>query len=283
MSRITTSRRTPMVVLALGLAVSSCGDSSGPSGPSVTEFISRVTSAAGVEAVLERGTPPDEGSGPSVAASGPSVVITGGSSQIALTASASFTTVLVFVEGSPDYYRLTLPAAATSADLIVTIAQEVANTSFDCVYAVGSSASAVGPYTATPVSVLEVGTGEVQVSVSWDTPADVDLHVVEPGGEEIYYGNDTAASGGTLDLDSNAGCGSDGPRNENVTWATGTAPRGTYTVRLDHWDNCGASGTNYVVTVRVQSRAPQTFSGTFTGSGDQGGEGAGVLITTFTY
>src|SRR5207237_4273195 len=43
-------------------------------------------------------------------------------------------------------------------------------------------------------------TGDVQVSVSWDAPSDVDLHVVDPSGEEIFYGNPASASGGQLDV-----------------------------------------------------------------------------------
>lgn len=277
------SLRASIVVIAAWLTAS-CGDSQGPSGPSVTEFISRVTSADGaVEAVLERGEPPDAGSGPSVMASGPSVVITGGSSQIRLAASGSFRTVVVYVEGRPDYYRLTLPAAATSTEILVTIAQGVAATSFDCVYGVGPESGAIGPYTATPVTVVQVGTGDVQVNVSWDVNSDVDLHVVEPSGEEIYYGHDTSASGGVLDLDSNAACSIDGVRNENITWPNRAPPRGQYTVRVDYYDACGQSQTAYVVTVQVKGRAPQTFRGTFTGAGDQGAEGSGVVVARFTY
>jgi hypothetical protein len=273
------------VIAASCIAASGCGDSSGPKEEgSVSDFISRVTTVDGaVEAVLVNGERPAAGSGPMPSASGPSVVITGGSSQVGLAASAGFSTVVIAVDGRPDYYRITLPAAVTEVEVIVTIAQDPPEAAFDCVYAVGSGTSEVGAYATTPVSVLEVGTGDVQVSVSWDSPADVDLHVVEPGGEEIYYAHETSASGGTLDLDSNAGCGSDGPRNENATWAAGTAPRGDYTVRVDYWDNCATSATNYVVTVRVGDRAPQTFCGSFSGTGDQGGEGAGVLITTFTH
>ena len=71
-------------------------------------------------------------------------------------------------------------------------------------------------------------------------------------------------------------------RNENITWPEGQAHAGTYPVRDDYWDNCEATETNYVVTVRVKGREPQTFNGTFTGEGDQGGLGAGETITTFT-
>jgi hypothetical protein len=51
-------------------------------------------------------------------------------------------------------------------------------------------------------------------------------------------------------------------------------------VRLDYWSSCGASSTNYVVTVN-NGGATQTFRGTLTGGGDHGGRGSGRAITTF--
>jgi uncharacterized protein YfaP (DUF2135 family) len=107
------------------------------------------------------------------------------------------------------------------------------------------------------------------------------LHVVGPDNAEIYYGSGPSPSGGTLDLDSNAGC-APGVDNENVTWPTGTAPAGTYTVRADNWSICNQTVSNYVVTITVAGRAPQIFQGSFTDAGDRGGAGSGRLITTFT-
>lgn len=124
-------------------------------------------------------------------------------------------------------------------------------------------------------------TGEVQVSVSWDQPADVDLHVVDPSGEEIYYGNPSSSSGGQLDVDSNSACSIDNKNIENIRW-TGSAPAGTYTVRVDYWKSCGVAQTNYVVTVK-NGVVTTTYTGTFTGSGDGGGRGSGRTITTFSH
>ena len=98
-----------------------------------------------------------------------------------------------------------------------------------------------------------------------------------------YRGNSGSAAGGVLDLDSNAACGSDGPRNENITYPSLTPPSGTYTVRVDYWDACGAAATNYVVTMRVEGHAIQVFQGQFTGTGDGGGAGSGVTIGTFSF
>ena len=104
--------------------------------------------------------------------------------------------------------------------------------------------------------------------------------VVDPSGEEIYYANRTSASGGELDLDSNAGCVTDDVRNENITWPVGAAPRGTYTVRVDYWSSCGVARTDYTVLVNNGGEV-EIFSGFFTGAGDNGGLGSGVEITTF--
>jgi len=68
-----------------------------------------------------------------------------------------------------------------------------------------------------------LGTGDVQVTLRWNTPVDLDLHVIDPLGEEIYFRYTFSPSGGTLDVDANAGCTNDTPV-ENVFWPTGGAP-----------------------------------------------------------
>ena len=112
-------------------------------------------------------------------------------------------------------------------------------------------------------------------------PSDVDLHVVEPSGEELYYAHPVSATGGQLDVDSNAGCGIDGRQIENIRWP-GRAPGGTYTVRVDYWNSCGVGRTNYLVTV-TERVTTQTIPDFFTGPGDEGGEGSGVTIGTFVH
>ena len=258
------------------------GDTTAPVG-SITAVLSAVRlEGSGTAGTLVRGAAPDPAGGPSLTLSAPAAAINGGSSAVGLNGSAAFQVVVVRVQGQPDYYQLSLPASATSANILVTVAQSVSLGTFQLSFAVGGSASSLGAYATQALSLVSVGTGDVQVSISWNSAADVDLHVVEPGSEEIYYAHDVSATGGELDLDSNAGCGSDGPRNENITWADGTAPSGTYIVRVDHWSNCSATQTDWVVTVQVRGQQPQVFTGTFTGSGDAGGAGSGVEVTQFT-
>lgn len=271
---------------ALALAsLAACGDSSTEpeGGPDIRDYISSVGAVQGSAAAQYRaGTPPTgTGSGPSADVSGSSAIILGGSALRTVSSSATMTKIVVSIDGVEGYWELPL-AGTTSQDIILTMAQEPPTGTFTMDFAAGSTAG-LGTPASEPVSIVTVGTGDVQVSVSWDAMSDVDLHVVDPSGAEVYYGSDLVASGGRLDLDSNASCGIDGKNNENITWPTGSAPRGSYTVRVDYWDSCGVAKTNYVVTVRVKGKAPAVYSGSFTGAGDMGGSGSGVQIATFTY
>jgi hypothetical protein len=115
--------------------------------------------------------------------------------------------------------------------------------------------------------------GTLVVTLSWDTEADLDLHVVTPDGTEIWARNinsyrapppgtavDPSAwkDGGILDFDSNAGCVIDGRRQENVVWQAAPPP-GTYRVRVDTSSLCGAPAARWIVDV-IESGARMAAS-----------------------
>ena len=283
---VTPARRLRSAGLLAALAaVAGCSRDPTASLPSVTNVIADVVLASdpNLHAILTSGQAPNSGgTAGTLTVNAPAAVINGGSAQVQVASGTAFQTVVIYVSGRPDYFVLNLPAAVTSATMLITLSTSL-NGSFQWVWGVGPNAGGAANYTGAAVTYVPVLSGPVQVSVAWDSPADVDLHVVEPGTEEIYYGNDQSAAGGVLDLDSNAGCGSDGPRNENITYPSATPPSGTYTVRVDYWSSCGASATNYVVTIRVAGHAVQAFQGQFTGTGDGGGAGSGVTIGTFSF
>lgn len=61
--------------------------------------------------------------------------------------------------------------------------------------------------------------GELRISLEWFNYDDLDLHVIEPNGNEIYFGNRRSAkSGGFLDVDMNAGGGRTREAVENITF-----------------------------------------------------------------
>lgn len=91
---------------------------------------------------------------------------------------------------------------------------------------------------------LASGGGDVQITLSWDTSADLDLWVTDPTGERIYFGNPSSNTGGELDRDDTDGFGP-----ENVFWPRGQAPGGTYIVQVDHFS--GTSPTNFDLLVQA--------------------------------
>ena len=252
--------------------------------PTIANYISAVSAANGTAtAALRSGTPPGGSGAPVVTAPIPALVLLGGTIQVTATSATPFTKVAVVIPELDDHWELTLPAATTSQDILIVFGQEIPTPVFQMRLA-GSAGAAYGAFQNAPVSVLSVGTGDVQVNITWDSKADLDLHVEDPNGEEAYWAHRTSVSGGMLDLDSNAGCGTDGPRAENIFWTSGlVAPRGDYVIRVDHWSNCGEARTNYVVTVNIRGKPQQVFTGFFTGSGDGGAKGSGKVITTAKY
>ena len=78
-------------------------------------------------------------------------------------------------------------------------------------------------------------TGEVTVTLAWDSDTDLDLHIVCPNGQRINF-NTPSGCGGQLDVDMNA-LGNDRlswQPVENIVWANG-APPGRYQVRVDNY------------------------------------------------
>jgi hypothetical protein len=259
-----------------------------PSGFTIEEYITSVTDGSGtIAGVLHTGQAPNPNGGPTNTVAGFAAMVTGGSSQQTISGSAAFTRVVVAIPGIDNYYEITLPSGA-SAPLILRASTTLYSMNLPVAYAVGD-AGTLGPYSSQNVRIIQVGTGDVQVSVSWSDSSDVDLHVIDPNGAEIYYGQKTSPSGGKLDLDSNAACTRNADNtfksNENVVWPTGSGAHGSYTVKLDYWSACGASvPTQYVVTVATTGGTPQVFTGQFApGSADAGGAGSGILITGFNF
>jgi uncharacterized protein YfaP (DUF2135 family) len=79
---------------------------------------------------------------------------------------------------------------------------------------------------------VKVKVGDPQFTLLWDTKADIDLHVIEPGGKEIFWNDPKGRLGGELDVDNVEGFGP-----ENIYWmkqnpdgsrTPGTGPPGEY-------------------------------------------------------
>ncbi|MBV9041536.1 MAG: hypothetical protein JOZ68_11045 [Acidimicrobiia bacterium] len=108
---------------------------------------------------------------------------------------------------------------------------------------------------------LNLGTGDVQITLVWADGNDLDLHVIDPSGTEIYFSNPKSPTGGTLDHDDTAGCATTGTHVENVFWPTGGAPPGRYRVFVKNYSSCGAP-SRYSLNATAKTNVAISSSGT---------------------
>ena len=140
----------------------------------------------------------------------------------------------------------------------------------------GSSGEGTEPDESNLDSVLDslgAGTGEITISMLWDSDDDLDLHVSTPDGSEISYSN-REAGGGYLDVDANVGGRTMDNPVENIYFDSPSA--GTYSVWIEDYSDRTDGTTSYLVRVTVGGQS-QTFSGTIDGSGNE------VSIISFNY
>ena len=93
--------------------------------------------------------------------------------------------------------------------------------------------------------------GELRTSLSWSNFDDLDIHVIEPGGNRIYYGAKKGhVSTGELDVDMNAG----GPQTrspvENIIWTDKSRMReGMYTVSVHNYSRRETTNAGFQVQI----------------------------------
>ncbi|MBD3334369.1 MAG: hypothetical protein GF355_02535, partial [Candidatus Eisenbacteria bacterium] len=101
-----------------------------------------------------------------------------------------------------------------------------------------------------PQSTTAVGTGDIQVTLTWhsQSPVDLDLFVTDPDGDVCCFLNPRTPSGGRLDRDNWCGAYING-RPENIFWDN--APLGAYKVQVGLYSMCSSNLTSMDFTVRV--------------------------------
>jgi tRNA (guanosine-2'-O-)-methyltransferase len=84
----------------------------------------------------------------------------------------------------------------------------------------------------------------VQISIAWNTGADIDLYVRDPSGEMVFYNEEARRSpvGGFLDQTARGACREEQAiaNVESAHWPA-PAPNGPYVVELHYFGPCGDS------------------------------------------
>jgi uncharacterized protein YfaP (DUF2135 family) len=218
---------------------------------------------------------------------------------------ASATAVLLGLEGDEGYWIVNTGAATLAEpdlptfDAEISFARHLSGPVHMLLRAV-DNAGRIGPEQRLDFEADEIkAQGELVITLRWDTSADLDLHVVDPLGEEVWAGNINSfkrppigsastdrnawMNGGVLDIDSNAGCVQDSRHEENVVWSH-PPPKGRYEVRIASASMCEAEVAHWTVEVSLLGSRLARVDGTALDADTRHGamRGTGVRATSFT-
>lgn len=123
---------------------------------------------------------------------------------------------------------------------------------------------------------------DVRASLIWNDRNDLDLHVIAPSGEEIFYGHKHSACKGWLDVDRNVQ-GETLKPVENIRWSKGDAPAGRYKVFVQNYrfHEPKDSPSRFKVEVEVAGEIKH-FEGTISPGGETGRR-SNVTVYEFDY
>jgi hypothetical protein len=201
-----------------------------------------------------------------VSLTGPDAVTNGGSAvlHVQLAQPVDSPQFLVGLVGDSGYHTVVGTDADGDGvyDITVQVAGETELTSLVLRVAFTDGLGNVGPSSEITLPLVASGNGDVKITLSFDRVHDLDLHVVEPNGEEIYYMHSLSDTGGRLDLDSGEHCLPSPSNSENVFWPPGGAPPGDYRVFVVNYEQCSPGEIAFSVTV-AHDTLVETFRGSF--------------------
>ena len=131
---------------------------------------------------------------------------------------------------------------------------------------------------------LPLGTGDLQVTLTWNTGSeasnvDIDLHLREPGGAHVYYSTPTGPTA-TLDFDNTIALGP-----ENIFVAPGHFAAGTYQVYVVYYsaDAVPVPATTATIRITVFANTPQVQVRTYTRSLTTANSALGILVADVVF
>ncbi len=121
---------------------------------------------------------------------------------------------------------------------------------------------------------VKVKVGDPQFTLLWDSKADLDIHVIEPGGKEIFWNDPKGKRGGELDVDNVEGFGPENvywlKQNEDGSKDLGPGPPGEYKWWVHYYggNNGVPLPTRWKVRVKHEGRI-EVFQGKLTVPGSR--------------
>ncbi|NWF68913.1 MAG: pre-peptidase C-terminal domain-containing protein [Chloroflexi bacterium] len=98
-----------------------------------------------------------------------------------------------------------------------------------------------------------ITTSGLQIALTWNTTADMNLQVRDPNGETLFWDSRATSNGGTFDFDVNGLCQvttAQAP-TERATWPAGGLATGSYEVLVFYRQSCDNSTTPVPFTVNI--------------------------------
>ena len=201
-----------------------------------------------------------------VSLTGPSGVTNGGTANLRVTLEPAVANQLfvVSVDGDSGYHTVTGGDANGDGvqEIQVQVRSDARQGAIVIQVAPTDGKGKIGEYRKLELQLVPSGVGDVKITLSFDPIHDLDLHVIEPGGTEIYFEHPLSPSGGKLDLDSGANCTASVANAENIYWPAGAAPTGEYKVKVQDFEPCDRGPIPF--TVRIENGAVvDTYQNTF--------------------
>jgi hypothetical protein len=186
-----------------------------------------------------------------------------------------------------QYFRADVQGAANFEDL--TIASP-ANLDQSIPYvlnvAVGAADGRISETRTHVMSAVAPGTTDLTITLTWSSPTDLDLRLIEPSAThpevgnwiDALHGNTSSSGAGFVGRptrwDSNSGCTIDNRNHESIIYEAVRPPSGNYVVLVVYRNDCGTGPENFIVTIENDGMV-ETYTGTV---GQQGDE---VEVATF--
>jgi hypothetical protein len=136
----------------------------------------------------------------------------------------------------------------------------------------GRNALGVGQFSNQIIVVVGVvlGTGDLQVTLTWNTATDIDLHVIEPNGTHVFYASRNGVTA-RLDVDDVNGFGP-----ENIFVGSAGAQAGTYQFYIVHFS--GSIPTTSTIAVNLRPGTPSAQTLLFSRTTSAGNPGTGFNV-----